>query len=326
MNLSSDSPLKELMMRKLGEDYERNLFSVGKNKILMKLLKKALIADVRSLLSEYNMNSPPFDPFKIKQIGNATVEIVYLPKNKIGADGSLEVGNKGFIIKLNQDLLNNKSKKYYLRTTMAHELMHTFFYNTNGPPFDLIGSRDFYSEELPMREELCNFLAREFLFPSFYANELKENRSKLLLPSIENIEFLKKEFILSSDVIAFRMIKDFSFWDAAFAKYVQYGKKYKSSTIVKNKLNNFYNKIKSPKFLSSNKQNVLKNNLFDHFDYLFELGKVTDYLFELGKVTKCIKIYSHKLKVESKKLKVESKIDSVKPLSFFMLIYEDNEI
>jgi len=261
MNRSLHSPIEELMIRKLGKICERFSTARHKDKILMKLLKEALIPEVHVLLRQNGMGFPPFDPFKISCIKDAQIRVIYLPKEEIGADGSIETCENGFIIKIDKNLRDRSNQVYRLRTTMAHELMHTFFYDVLKPIPNKIGFRHPQKEEFWMEEELCGYLTREFLVPIFSLNELILKKADLLFPSIPNIEFLKSIFVISSDVIAYRMIKDVSLWNAIFIKFVRGGQIYKAKTRLKYKSNKIFDVLRLPDYVPLKTSDIWLNKL-----------------------------------------------------------------
>jgi len=308
VNRDLNTPIEELMIKKLGKMYEKFAYTRGRDKILMKLLKEILIGEVNKLLKQNGMIDPPFDPFKISCIGSAQIKVKFLPKEEIGVEGSIETYENGFIIKIDKTLLDKSSRVVRLRTTMTHELMHTFFYDTTKTTPSKIGQRSPQRKEFMMEEELCYYLTREFLVPTLSINSLLAKKSHLLLPSIENVGFLKKIFVVSSDIIAYRMIKDLSFWDAIFIKFTNNGEIYKTITQLKNKTNKHFNKLRIPPYVPFSSSNNWLNTLSNNCMNALRLKKVK------GMVN-----------FEGMSLPIESKVDSVNPLSIITIVSDVSE-
>lgn len=178
---------------------------------------------LKGLQNRNMMTGPPFDPFKIREVDHARIEFEYVPRHDIGTDGSLEPTTRGFLIKIAQSLADKGKRKYRLRSTATHELMHTFFYDTTTLPPSKLGQGDASRKHFLIEEELCHYLARAFLMPSFSVLELKSKDKSLGFPSIKSINRLKSIFEVSSEIVAYRMIIDLRIWDSIFMKLVQEG-------------------------------------------------------------------------------------------------------
>ena len=131
-------------------------------KDLCKDLKSLLAEKAAELLKEYRQIKPPFFPEKIIKVNKAQIKIEYLSPNKIDCEGKLIPTPTGFKI------LVKKTNKLKERTTIAHELSHIFFYETNVlPPLRLGPPVRYPSKEYWREEDICRYVAREFLMPSF---------------------------------------------------------------------------------------------------------------------------------------------------------------
>lgn len=305
MNTDLHTPIEELMRKNLGKMYEKFAYVRGRDRILMKLLKDVLTREVHTLLKQNEMTVPPFDPFKISRIGSAQIKVKFLPKEEIGAEGSIGTCEDGFIIKIDKSLLDKSSRTYRLRTTMSHELMHTFFYDVTKPTPIKIGHRSPQRKEFMMEEELCYYLTREFLVPTFSINDLIAKKSHLLSPTIKNIDFLKSIFVVSSNIIAYRMIKDLSHWNAIFIKFTHNGEIYKSVTQLKNRSNKHFNKLRIPPYVpfnsSDNWLNTLSNDCMSASQ---------------SKGVKSI------VNFEGTSLEIESKVETINPVSIMTIVSE----
>ena len=174
---------------------------------------------------------------------------MFLPPGMVRAPASIEPTSQGFVIKLDQNLRTRTGGEYRLRSRAAHELMHALFYDTtvlpplrpwSGPP-----TRKSYLAE----EELCNFLAREFLVPGSVLRTETHRRPTLGEPNLASMNALKKEFDVSSDVLAYRLIRDLGIWQALFAKYLKSGTVFKVTTRVKSSSGTLFRKLKIPGFI-----------------------------------------------------------------------------
>lgn len=299
------SPIEELMARKLGTTYEKFRFARDGTKILLKKLKEVLRADVEAMLKQNDQSSPPFDPFKIQKIGNAKINVMYTSRAEIGAEGSLEVSGEDFLIKIDKTLAEEPRSRFRLRSTMAHELMHIFFYETKTlPPAKrgyVVRSRRHYL----MEEELCYFLAREFLLPTFSVLELMAKKKSLQTPSLGNVEFLKSTFVVSSDILAYRMISDLSLWDAIFAKFMQTGQMYRSKTKLKNQSNPTYKKIRIPKYVPSDSSATWPSLLSNHIANAAKLGRLEEIV-----------------RLDGHLLAIESMVETQNPVCIITIAYE----
>lgn len=276
-----------------------------KTSIYINTLKHILTDEINVLKNNVSMIEPPFNPFKIKKIQDAEIIIEFCPRSKIGAEGKLEILDNKFLIKIDEKLQFTK-KGYRLRTTIAHELMHTFFYKLENNKLMKLGSGSFQKKHIFAEENLCNYLSREFLVP---ANSLKKNMEadmELTKGTIRNINYLKSKYIVSSNVLAWRLFKDLELWDGIFAKYSQNKLIFKPATLLKYKPNKRYNRIHLPKSIPSDK-NYWHNKITSTIEKTIE----NDYTYS-------------NFSYNNHDFILESAVDSTNPLSVIILIRSIN--
>lgn len=301
----SNSPIEELILRNTGVEWTDKGSKSNKTEIINKL-RKTLDNKIENLLKENKMLTPPFDPRRIKKIGHAAIDVRVLHRSTVGADGSLEATNEGFLLSIAENLVKEDKYIRRLRSTMVHELMHTFFYDTTSLPPIKLGQGKATRKDFLMEEELCCYLTREFLMPKFVILDKARIFAKTT-PSLKNIELLKSLFNVSSDIVAYRMIIDLSLWDGIFIKSMKEGNLFKVVTRLKSKLNPFYQKTKIPRYiperdprskwiieLTEHIQNTLKNE---------ELQEL--------------------ITVENKTIALESRIETREPLCIETIAYEE---
>lgn len=214
------------------------------------LTKSSLLEQVKLLREVHGQLEPPFDPLKVNRVGKARIEFAFLPPRAVGAPGSIEPAEYGFVIKLDQNLRRvNPAREFRLRSRAAHELMHALFYDTSVlPPLRAwkgTQTRSSYLKE----EELCNHLAREFLVPAAVLRSKISSRPTLGTPSLANLSRLKDEFEVSSDILSYRLIRDVEVWKALFAKYLRAGSIFKVATRIKFKTSTLFRKLKIPSYI-----------------------------------------------------------------------------
>lgn len=297
------------MFQKLGRIVEKYRNLPNGEKVLMEKLKAVLTHEVENLLRLNGMTEPPFDPFKIHEVQKIPIKIEH--RQGIGSHGTLAIVNNEFMIRLEGGLFENRDKfktNYRVRSTMAHELMHTLFYDTSRVPPRKFGVALPARGHLLMEEELCYFLARQFLVPTFSIKEETIKRRLLRYPSINSLKVLKSTYKVSSDMIAYRLIKDLNLWNAIFIKFAIEGHSYKAITRLKAKENRFYDKLRTPRIIPSSVHTDWEKRLFDH------ISKVQE---KIGK--------KELVEVAGKKAILDSIYDSKNPPSIMTLLYESKE-
>ena len=232
------------MIRKIRADYEKYLFARNRGRVLGAKLKAVLCDEVQLMERNRGMSVPPFDPFAISTIGNCKVSVQFSPRRDVGADGSLLPRSDGFLIQIDENLQDRSQR---LRSTVAHELMHTFFYDTLAVPPVRLGQDTKAKWHSTMEEEICSHLAREFLVPAFSLHDVLGKNESLKVPSAQNIEVLKSLYAVSSDIIAYRLIVDTQVWNAIFVKYLREGNVFLSKTQMKSKIRGTFRTVMIPR-------------------------------------------------------------------------------
>jgi len=301
------SPIEALISVKLGSEYAGPSSITDRSSVLRRL-KHVMIAEIDTLRKQNKLFQPPFDPLKVQKVGKAVIEIEYAPRSDVGGDGSLKPVDKGFLIKIDETLFHRKTPQYRLRSTVAHELMHALFYDTSRIPPRKLGLAIRSRKHFFMEEELCYYLAREFLVPNSLIHELMNKDASLQSPSLRNIDFLKSTYFVSSDIIAYKMIADLLLWNAIFIKFVKENSFYRSRTKLKNKKNPLYRKIKIPYYIPQNDTSE---------EWLRLLSEHVSNAARNGEFLELISILSHRLALESK-------IETKNPLSVITIVYEEN--
>jgi hypothetical protein len=215
--LSTPSSVEALMAGELPESYQRYFFSKNRLRILTCQLKAALEKKVTSLIREAGMKDPPFDPMRITRVGSAEIEVSFLPRAALVSEASIQPCERGFLIKIDE-ALKEPTRRNRLRSSVAHELMHTFFYDTSELPPRRLGNLVQSSKMTKIEEDVCRHLARNFLMPSVSLKRLPADMMDPKTVSVRNLGFLKATYGVSSEIVAFRMIKDLSMWNVIFIK------------------------------------------------------------------------------------------------------------
>jgi Zn-dependent peptidase ImmA (M78 family) len=299
------SSIEKLALRKLTKQNVDLDSKAGKARTLRNL-KKILDLEIDFLMKKNNLVNPPFDLRNIREIGKAKIKYEYLPRSQVGADGCLDTNSNGFVIKIDRRLKESNRYQFRMRSTLAHELSHVFFYDVNVLPPKKLG-RESSRHHFLMEEGLCYYLAREYLMPKFSINNLLFTEQSKSVPSIENLKYLKSKYLVSSDIIAFRMISDLEVWDCIFIKFLQEGTYFKSKTKLKSKSNPFYKKLKIPKYLPCR-------------------GSANEWLTKLHKhliAAKKNNMFQELIKLDNHFLALESEIDTFDPFSIVTISYEE---
>jgi hypothetical protein len=259
------SPIPKLMVSRLGRIYEKYRNTHDRDKILMGKLKSVLSGEIETLLRLNGLTNPPFDPFRISRIGKVPVRVEFM--DAVGSHGTLEVSGDEFLIRLDKSLSHGRDDirtNYRLRSTMAHELMHTFFYDTSEIPPKKIGHDSPSRRDLLMQEELCYFLARQLLMPSFSVKVQIASRNYLKSPSIKSVHSLKSIYVVSSDLVAYRFIKDLNIWNAIFMKFAKTNGGYRSVTKLRAKPEKSFDFFKIPQTIPPRSSDEWYDLLSDH--------------------------------------------------------------
>ena len=179
----------------------------------IRVLKETLRNEIWRLLTESGQFNPPFKPALIRKFRDYSV--TFVEDNELGVEGFIRGVKGGFEIRYRTfDELGRKIPRVRIRFTLAHELSHIFSFDLRSDPPTPLGVSKSWREE-----GFFNELAREFLIPSrFVRDRLDQNDRLIKTPSVINFISLKGEFDVSSDVLAYRFVKDLSVWDVIFIK------------------------------------------------------------------------------------------------------------
>lgn len=295
------TPIERLMAKKLGSSYAKYPISHARTQ-----LKNVLSREVETLLRLNGLVRPPFDPFKISHINKIPVRVEFESRGKIGSEGKLEVINDEFVITLDQKLRDRKSL-YRLRSSMTHELMHTFFYDTSKSLPHRLGRNSINRKSLLMQEELCHYLTRQFLMPSFSIQPTISKNNSLKSPRIRSLRSLKSIYLVSSDIVAWRFVRDLGLWESIFIKFEKTNGGYKSPTKLRTKSNGFYKKIRIPISIplkySDPMRRLIREQVFNasEKEYSWAMAEVDD-----------------------QQVVVEASLDSRHPVSVVVLVYKSD--
>jgi Zn-dependent peptidase ImmA (M78 family) len=304
---SSVNAIEALMAKKLPIEYNQYRYSGKKFKVLTRKLKEVLQDEVDSLIKETGMFCPPFDPTRISRVGKARIEFRFAPKDKVGVEATIEPFNEGFIITLNEELQDPRLR-YRMRADIAHELMHIFFYDISDMPPKRLGGpqqsvRD--SRINPIEEDICRHLVREFLMPRFSLNNILDNKKYLKKPSIKALKYLKSIYQVSSQIVAYRMIKDLSIWDAIFIK----SESMEGGFTIRLRLKGCYpgyKRLKIPSYVPINNEK-----------YKFLISHLTKAITSTNVQSNP---YIQSIQLDGKTFKFESTKDTINPISIVTLI------
>lgn len=270
-------------------------------------LRNALAIEVNSIREAHGLITPPIDPFKVSRIGRAKIDFIFLPPHVVGAPGSIEPTDDGFKIKLDQNLRRAlPTREFRLRSRAAHELMHALFYNTSILPPIRPWKGPSTRRSYLIEEELCNYLAREFLVPSSVLRSEIDHRPYLRMPSITHMNILKEKFQVSSDILAYKLIRDANVWKGMFAKYLKTGTIFKVSTRVKSKSGPVMQKLKIQPFIDR------------------QPGYLQDLLREGVAISSTGHHWETKTTFFGREVKFEAERDSIDPLTIIFLVYDNS--
>ena len=229
--LENLSAPEALMIKSFPDLYYEYRYRKNGLSFLVGKLKESLKPSVGILLSQFNQIDPPIDVFAISNIGKAAIEIAYKNKAQIGSEAIIEPISKGFLISV-EEKLNLGPKRRRLRSTIAHELAHTFFYDTSFLPPKRLGQNT--SEKMyRVEEDICRSLVREFLMPTKSLSPLLNNNHNLYTASSKTFAFLSDLYAASSDIVAYKLIKDLKLWDIIFIKWSVADGLFQSRTQIK---------------------------------------------------------------------------------------------
>jgi len=199
----------------LFQKYKYDLGPWTTEKELTTQLKSAYLNDAVKLLKSTGQMKPPFDPAVGLQ-ARGVHDIA--DRDSLHVEAKLVPDEMGFILFLRRnrqssdetrDELQSASR---LRTTLAHELGHTFFYDTSTRPPRLPVSSvsRLLDHRLGEKEEWwCMDFARAFLIPDFWVEEHVKQGG---FPSLQVALDLKNELKVSWDILFRRLLWDLKVW------------------------------------------------------------------------------------------------------------------
>lgn len=304
MNLFISST-EELAIKKLPKDTV-NFDTKTERSNTLNRLRNILALEIESLLKKNNLLKPPFELTKIKTLGQVKIEYEFLPRNQVGADGCLDTTPEGFVVKIDKELVEKPYNRFRYRSTIAHELGHTFFYDTTQLPPKKLGT-EYTRKNFLLEEGLCYYLGREFLMPKFSISSLLATDCTRAVKSISNLEFFKTKYVVSSDIIGYRMITDLEIWDCIFIKFVEDGNLFRSKTKLKSKKSPIYKKMKIPKYVPIHK-------------------KSSEWVKKLSEhITLTIKNlqFQELISLDKHFIALDSKVEARNPISIVIIAYEE---
>jgi len=205
-----DDPLSILIRRKI-EDYSEYAYKKNGRSHLVRKLGSILCKEAEILIRRAKLD-PPFDPLKIKR-GRLKFELISDAKRNahIPTRG-------GFRIEIKHKRTRNLDDlDFRARATIAHEMAHTFFYDINSLPPKPIGVVSSKKSQWEL-ESICYRIGRTILMPSFSISRLLTQSPKIRKGSLHKIGLLMNRYKVSSDIVAWRMIKDLELWSSCFVK------------------------------------------------------------------------------------------------------------
>jgi hypothetical protein len=158
-----------------------------------------VLTKVQSLLSQsakmHGSLQPPIDPAILTDLC-AVLSVEHRP---MVPEGVLTPVPGGFKIYLQSNFTHRSGMKFRRRFTLAHELIHTFFYNLNGGVPEPVKK----SPRGQSLERLCHIGACQILVPDFLLRQ--ELKTKGEVASVESILDLARLFDVSVEVLMRRL-------------------------------------------------------------------------------------------------------------------------
>jgi hypothetical protein len=179
-------------------------------------LRSILESEIQDVLRSSGQTHPPIDPLSIHRVGKA--ELDFRLSEYVSPEGQIIPTKQGFSIDVK--CRDRSELGVRERFTLAHEIAHLFFYDTeNLPPQAIFRSRP---PKWGWKEEgFCHEIARRILVPSFTLDEvLTRNEGFLRKPSPQALRQLcsSRCYQASIAVVGMRMIKDTAIWKAILVK------------------------------------------------------------------------------------------------------------
>lgn len=210
-----NDPLSILIKRKI-EGYSYYAYKKNGRSHLVRKLGSILCEEAETLIRRTQLD-PPFDPLKIKH-GRLKFGLI------ADANRNTHVPTKeGFRIEIKHKKTRNLDDlDFRARTTIAHEVAHSFFYDINVLPPKPIGVVSSKKSQWEL-ESICYRIGRTLLMPSFSVSRLLTRSPDIKKASLHKIRLLMNRYKVSSDIVAWRMLKDLILWNSCFAKYTMKG-------------------------------------------------------------------------------------------------------
>jgi hypothetical protein len=197
----------------LFDKYRDSITNWSSEKELSRQLKTAYLSEASRLLAGTNQLDAPFDPLQglYSQGVHDFRWIEGLPE-----EAKLIPDSKGFILclrKIGGEIpLDGSKLPTRLRTTLAHELGHTFFYDLSLLPprssSSYLSSSGLHKADLN-EEWWCMDFARAYLVPEFWVAKHLERGE---LPSLDFASRIRRELVVSWDILFRRLLWDLRVW------------------------------------------------------------------------------------------------------------------
>lgn len=168
---------------------------------LAKTPVEAILFQAEMLLIESGMTEPPFSP-RVYAPLRGVKEVVY---KDMKIDGRLIPFKDGFIIELRKDRAVER-----INFTFAHELAHTFFYESV-PSIKYRTTENNYPQYDEEEEKLCNVAASELLMPTPIFSKIVKDFSA----SPQSLQKIAQIFRTSLTATIVKLLS-LRLWDAGF--------------------------------------------------------------------------------------------------------------
>lgn len=172
------------------------------------MFKNGLLREVQALLDQTGQKHPPFNPELLAPYR----KVIEIRRQKLMVPGILTPVKKGFIISLNSDDSVRRQ-----RSTCAHEIAHTFFYDITTSPPSQIKVRGYKAKQFGLEEDTCNQLAEEILMPT---HAVREVTAEFPHPLMKSFVKLMSSFDVSSELLAWRL-RRLKVWRAIIILFAQ---------------------------------------------------------------------------------------------------------
>ena len=182
--------------------------------------RKAFLNQAAVLLLKTRQRKPPFNPFAILQLRKIHT-VTWVNADKGREEARLIPDEDGFRIVLrrpeNAQFTSNEELQRHIRvrTTLAHEIGHTYFYDLSERPpsrgperYQMLSSRSRIVRE--KEEWWCFDFARELLLPGFSVRRFCQGLD--VDPSLNTALKLRKTFNVSWDLLLRRLVYDLRIW------------------------------------------------------------------------------------------------------------------